>query len=194
MAPLLTCFHDVSYPLLKITGIDLGHRQITHSLVLAIPVAFLVGALFHYLYGKFKMGFCFGIICFCSHLIMDMGASLTGPMIFYPFSEARVDFPFHFMPVAEPRIGSLKFNSICILYEFLIFGSIMFLMLKRQRVVASLILCFLMLGSIRQSNFRGYIWLEAPEDELEEYLENLDSYSPWHFSTFSEGFGANRGF
>lgn len=175
---------DITYPIFMLSGIHFGHREWSHALIVAIPVACLFGWVTHLTYKNFSIGFLFCGFSFCSHIIFDMASSLTGPKILLPFSQKRFDLPFHFLPVAEIRIGSLTFNVICMFYEVALFLIICFFVKKVFRLYLVIALGFLLCGSIRQSNFRAYIWEQAPQSELDWYLENLDQFSPLHFSLF----------
>ena len=70
------------------------HNNFSHSLLFAIPVAFLIAGIFHCIYrSNFWLFF---LICFVSydlHIIMDMMTSERGVMMFWPVTQNRFTFP-----------------------------------------------------------------------------------------------------
>jgi len=177
---------DLPYPLYLISGINLGHREWSHALILAIPIGIVFGILGKFIYNCFWLLFITSGISWCLHIFCDMVSSLTGPKVLLPFTDSRLSLPFHFLPVAEVRIGGILFNLICIAYEIGIFLILFYMVKKSIGIIKIFIISFLLCGSIRQTQFREYIWHKAPMPERNWYLNNLNKFSPLHFSIFIE--------
>lgn len=70
------------------------HNNFSHSLLLAIPVAFLFAGIFHGIYGaNFWLWFLICLVSYDLHVIMDALTGERGVMLFWPFSQTRIVFP-----------------------------------------------------------------------------------------------------
>ena len=73
------------FPLSKYLSVRFGHRTITHSLIVFLPLVFLVHFLekFYLNTSEYYLIFLFGYL---SHLILDM-ITIQGIPLFYPFNK-----------------------------------------------------------------------------------------------------------
>lgn len=70
------------------------HNNFSHSLLFAIPVAFLIAGLFHRMYRtNFWLSFLICLVSYDLHIVMDMMTAERGVMIFWPFTQNRLTFP-----------------------------------------------------------------------------------------------------
>ena len=70
------------------------HNNISHSLLVAIPVALLIASAFYRTYrSKFWMWFFICLLSYDLHVIMDALTAERGVMIFWPLSSARFTSP-----------------------------------------------------------------------------------------------------
>ena len=70
------------------------HNNISHSLLVAIPVALLIANAFYRTYrSKFWMWFFICLLSYDLHVIMDALTAERGVMIFWPLSSARFTSP-----------------------------------------------------------------------------------------------------
>ena len=70
------------------------HNNFSHSLFLAVPVAFLVAGIFHRIYrSNFWLWFVICLISYDLHVIMDALTAERGVMMFWPFTQARFASP-----------------------------------------------------------------------------------------------------
>lgn len=66
------------------------HNNISHSLLFAIPVAFLIACIFHRMYrSNLWLWFWICLISYDLHVIMDSLTADRGVMLFWPFSQHR---------------------------------------------------------------------------------------------------------
>ena len=70
------------------------HNNFSHSLLFAIPVAFLMAGLFHRTYqSNFWLWFLVCLISYDLHIVMDALTAERGVMMFWPLSQNRVVSP-----------------------------------------------------------------------------------------------------
>ena len=70
------------------------HNNISHSLLVGIPVAFLIAGIFQQVYrSSFWLWFLICLISYDLHIIMDIFTAERGSMIFWPFTDARYAAP-----------------------------------------------------------------------------------------------------
>ena len=70
------------------------HNNISHSLFVGIPVAFLIAGLFHREYRtSFWLWFVICLLSYDLHVIMDAMTAERGVMMFWPLTEARFASP-----------------------------------------------------------------------------------------------------
>jgi membrane-bound metal-dependent hydrolase YbcI (DUF457 family) len=70
------------------------HNNFSHSLLFAVPVAFLIAGLFHRLYqSNFWLWFLICLISYDAHIIMDMMTAERGVMLFWPLTQNRFASP-----------------------------------------------------------------------------------------------------
>ena len=70
------------------------HNNLSHSLFVAIPIAFLIAGLFHRIYrSNFWVWFLICLISYDLHIIMDTMTAERGVMIFWPLSSSRFASP-----------------------------------------------------------------------------------------------------
>ena len=70
------------------------HNNFSHSLLFAIPVAFLIAGLFHRIYrSNFWLWFLVCLISYDLHIIMDALTAERGVMMFWPLSQNRFVSP-----------------------------------------------------------------------------------------------------
>jgi membrane-bound metal-dependent hydrolase YbcI (DUF457 family) len=70
------------------------HNNFSHSLLFAVPVAFLIAGLFHRIYrSKFWLSFLICLVSYDLHIILDMLTAERGVMLFWPMTPNRFSFP-----------------------------------------------------------------------------------------------------
>ena len=70
------------------------HNNFSHSLLFAIPVAFLVAGLFHRIYqSNFWLWFRVCLVSYDLHVIMDLMTAERGVMLFWPLTQTRFAAP-----------------------------------------------------------------------------------------------------
>ena len=70
------------------------HNNFSHSLLVAVPVAFLIAGLFHRIYrSNFWLSFLICLVSYDLHIIMDLMTAERGVMIFWPVTQHRFTFP-----------------------------------------------------------------------------------------------------
>ena len=70
------------------------HNNFSHSLLFAIPVAFLVAGIFHRIYrSNFWLWFLICLISYDLHVFMDALTAERGVMMFWPLIDSRVVSP-----------------------------------------------------------------------------------------------------
>ena len=70
------------------------HNNFSHSLLVAVPVAFLIAGLFHRIYrSNFWLSFLICLVSYDLHIIMDLMTAERGVMIFWPVTQHRFAFP-----------------------------------------------------------------------------------------------------
>jgi membrane-bound metal-dependent hydrolase YbcI (DUF457 family) len=70
------------------------HNNFSHSLLFAIPVAFLIASFFHRIYrSNFWLWFLICLISYDLHIIMDMMTAERGVMLFWPLTQNRFASP-----------------------------------------------------------------------------------------------------
>jgi membrane-bound metal-dependent hydrolase YbcI (DUF457 family) len=70
------------------------HNNFSHSLLFAVPVAFLIGGAFHRIYrSSFSLWFLMCLAEYDLHIIMDMMTAERGVMMFWPLTQNRFSSP-----------------------------------------------------------------------------------------------------
>jgi inner membrane protein len=70
------------------------HNNFSHSLLLAIPVAFLIAGIFHRIYpSNFWLWFAISLVSYDLHVIMDALTAERGVMMLWPLSQNRFVSP-----------------------------------------------------------------------------------------------------
>ena len=70
------------------------HNNFSHSLLFAVPVAFLIASLFHRIYrSNFWLWFLICLMSYDLHIIMDMMTAERGVMMFWPLTQNRFASP-----------------------------------------------------------------------------------------------------
>ena len=70
------------------------HNNFSHSLLFAVPVAFLIAGLFHRIYqSNFWLWFLICLVSYDLHILMDMMTTERGVMMVWPLSQNRFTFP-----------------------------------------------------------------------------------------------------
>lgn len=82
------------FPAVIFRDMEKYHNNFSHSLLFAIPIAFLVAGIFHRTYGSsFWLWFLVCLVSYDFHVIMDAFTSERGVMMFWPLTEARFASP-----------------------------------------------------------------------------------------------------
>lgn len=70
------------------------HNNFSHSLIFAVPVAFLIAGIFHRIYrSNFWLWFVICLVSYDVHIIMDALTAERGVMMFWPLSQNRFVSP-----------------------------------------------------------------------------------------------------
>jgi membrane-bound metal-dependent hydrolase YbcI (DUF457 family) len=70
------------------------HNNFSHSLLFAVPVAFVVAGIFYRIYrSNFWLWFLICLVSYDLHILMDMMTAERGVMMFWPFTQARFTSP-----------------------------------------------------------------------------------------------------
>lgn len=70
------------------------HNNFSHSLIFAVPIAFLIAGIFHRIYGSnFWLWFVICLVSYDLHVIMDSLTAERGVMMFWPLSQNRFASP-----------------------------------------------------------------------------------------------------
>ena len=70
------------------------HNNFSHSLLVAIPVAFVIAIVFHRVYrSNFWLWFLISMVSYDVHVIMDALTAERGVMMFWPLTQARIASP-----------------------------------------------------------------------------------------------------
>lgn len=186
----------------KLYGIDVWHREWTHALAVA-PAAGLACFLLALAFCRSHLAraFLVGTLAWAVHVLLDCLSSLTGPKLLLPWSDVRFTSSVHFLPVVEPHIGSVFFNTVGVFSELAIFGLPCVYLYGRSRSSSHraarqhplrlglwALWLFLLFGSWRQGEFRmEFFGMDGTRDaSLVWYEKNLDSLTPLHFGLFIE--------
>jgi hypothetical protein len=107
------------------------HNNISHSLLVGIPVAFLVAGLFH---REYRTGFwLWFVICLLSydiHIFMDALTAERGVMMFWPLTDARFNSPVKIFYGVQWGLGLFSFWHLWTIFTETVFSLIVILAVR----------------------------------------------------------------
>jgi membrane-bound metal-dependent hydrolase YbcI (DUF457 family) len=81
-------------PAIILRDLKTYHNNFSHSLLFAVPAAFLIAGIFHRIYrSSFWLWFVISFVSYDLHVIMDTLAPGRGVMLFWPLTETRFASP-----------------------------------------------------------------------------------------------------
>jgi membrane-bound metal-dependent hydrolase YbcI (DUF457 family) len=102
------------------------HNNFSHSLLLAIPVAFLIAGIFHRIYrSSFWLWFLICLISYDLHIIMDALTAERGVMMFWPLSQNRLVSPIRIFYGLQWGLGWFSIWHLWTIFSELLFVSVL---------------------------------------------------------------------
>lgn len=101
------------------------HNNFSHSVLFAIPVAFIVAGIFRRIYGSsFWLWFAICLISFDLHVFMDALTAERGVMMFWPITDARFASPMKIFYGLQWGLGWFSFWHLWTIFTEALFGAI----------------------------------------------------------------------
>jgi hypothetical protein len=107
------------------------HNNISHSLLIGIPVAFLVAGLFHREYRtNFWLWFVICLLSYDIHIFMDALTAERGVMMFWPLTDARFNSPVKIFYGVQWGLGLFSLWHLWTIFTETVFSLIVILALR----------------------------------------------------------------
>ncbi len=107
------------------------HNNISHSLLVGIPVAFLVSGLFHKEYRtSFWLWFVICLLSYDIHIFMDALTAERGVMMFWPLTDARVNSPVKIFYGVQWGLGLFSLWHLWTIFTETVFSFIVILAVR----------------------------------------------------------------
>jgi membrane-bound metal-dependent hydrolase YbcI (DUF457 family) len=107
------------------------HNNFSHSLLSAIPVAFVVAGILQRVYrSNFWLWFWICLISYDLHVIMDALTAERGVMMFWPLTQTRFASPIKIFYGLQWGLGWLSIWHLWTIFTEVLFGSIVILAMK----------------------------------------------------------------
>jgi membrane-bound metal-dependent hydrolase YbcI (DUF457 family) len=116
------------------------HNNFSHSLLVGIPVAFLIAGVFHRAYrSNFWLWFVICLVSYDLHIIMDALTAERGVMMFWPLSQTRFASPIKIFYGLQWGLGWFSFWHLWTIFTESLFVGIVFIAMnyfdrRRKRV------------------------------------------------------------
>jgi hypothetical protein len=107
------------------------HNNLSHSLLIGIPVAFLVAGLFHKEYRtNFWLWFVICLLSYDIHIFMDALTAERGVMMFWPLTDARFNSPVKIFYGVQWGLGLLSIWHLWTIFTEAVFSLIIVLAVR----------------------------------------------------------------
>jgi membrane-bound metal-dependent hydrolase YbcI (DUF457 family) len=107
------------------------HNNFSHSLLFAVPVAFVLAVIFHRIYrSNFWLWFLVCLLSYDLHVLMDALTAERGVMMFWPLTDARFASPIKLFYGLQWGLGWLSIWHLWTIFTESLFGLLILLVMN----------------------------------------------------------------
>lgn len=118
-------------PAIVLRDMQRYHNNVSHSILLAIPVALVIAGVFHRIYrSNFWLWFLICLASYDVHVFMDAVTAERGVMMFWPLTDARIASPIKIFYGLQWGLGWFSWWHLWTIFTEGLFGSILILAVR----------------------------------------------------------------